>query len=101
MAKRFELQDLLETTLGSKNVYFQPPHNLQMKYPCIVYKLVGINTNFASNGVYKYMKQYSVTSIDSNPDSDVPVKILGLPHASFSTRFAQDNLNHTVFNIYF
>ena len=34
---RLELQDLLETVLGSQYVYFQPPATLRMRYPCIVY----------------------------------------------------------------
>ena len=39
MAKtRLELQSVLEQTLGSRNVYFQPPASVKMKYPAIVYE---------------------------------------------------------------
>ena len=37
MASRLNLQDKLEEVLGSKQVYFQPPESLKLKYPCIVY----------------------------------------------------------------
>ena len=37
MKNRIELQTLLEELLGSKNVYYQPPNNLSMSYPAILY----------------------------------------------------------------
>lgn len=37
MASRLDLQTFLEELLESKNVYFQPPESVKMKYPAIVY----------------------------------------------------------------
>ena len=37
MASRLELQTKFENILGSRNVYFQPPASVQMRYPAIVY----------------------------------------------------------------
>jgi len=47
MAPRLELQEVLESLLGSRNVYFQPPLNLKMNYPCIIYKRDDAETEFA------------------------------------------------------
>ena len=101
MVPRIQLQNLLEDILGSRNVYFQPPENLAMKYPAIVYNVDDGDTIFADNAPYRYSKRYMVTYIDADPDSDVPDKIAMLPMCRFSRAYAVDNLNHTVFNIFF
>ena len=43
---------LCDDILGSPNVYFQPPANVLMNYPAIVYALKGIDTVRADNRVY-------------------------------------------------
>ena len=47
MSKRKDLQKLLEQTLGSRNVYFQPPATIKMQYPAIRYELVEMHTKRA------------------------------------------------------
>lgn len=101
MAPRLELQTLLEEILGGGNVYFQPPPNVQMQFPCIVYKRDDARTEFADNNPYSYTKRYQVTVIDRNPDSDIPDKVAALPMCIFNRWFAGDNLHHDVFNLYF
>lgn len=101
MAPRTSLQTLLETILGSRNVYFQPPSTLDMAYPCIVYELFTRDTVFADNNPYLSNKRYKITVIDRNPDSLIPDKLLALPKCSFDRRFVADNLNHDTFSIYF
>lgn len=101
MAQRLQLQSLLETTLGSRNVYFQPGSNVEMQYPAIVYSRDYATTNFASDLPYHMRKRYQVTYIDRNPDSLVPDKIATLPMCIFARHFKADNLNHDVYNIYF
>jgi len=101
MARRLDLQTLLETLLGSENVYFQPPTNLQMAYPAIVYKRDDIQPAFADNNPYRLTTRYMVTVIDRNPDSEIPLKVASLPQSNFNRAFAADNLNHDVFVLYF
>lgn len=101
MGTRLELQTLLETLLGSRNVYFQPPSTVQMSYPCIVYQRVNIDIIHADNGPYRIEKQYQITVIDKNPDSLIPDKLVSLQKCVFDRHFVSDNLNHDVFNIYF
>lgn len=101
MDRRLQLQEILEDILGSGQVYFQPPANVQMQYPCIVYKRDNAVTRFAGNNPYRYTKRYMVTLIDRNPDSEIPDKVAALPMSLFNRFFTADNLNHDVFSVYF
>src|SRR4051794_26984061 len=67
MGLRLQLQSLLETI--TEHVFFQPPTNSQIQYPCIVYRRNDIYTLAANNEKYRYTKRYLVTVIDSDPDS--------------------------------
>ena len=96
---RLSLQSLLEAI--TPKVYFQPPSNIQLTYPCILYVRDGSDTKFADNSKYQHTKRYQVTVIDRNPDSILPDKVEELPLCSFDRFFAADNLNHYVFNLYF
>lgn len=101
MGQRLELQQILEDLLGSRNVYFQPPSNLQLSFPCIVYKRDNIRDSFASNVVYRRARRYLITVIDRDPDSPIPDLVLDLPFCSLDRHYTNDNLNHTVFSIFF
>ncbi len=98
---RTYLQTLLEDTLGSRNVYFQPPESLKLSYPAIVYKLSDISTSFANNDPYLRDKIYQITLIDFSPDSSIAEKIAKLPMCKFKSCFTANNLNHFVFTITF
>ena len=99
MGLRLELQRLLEAI--TTNVYFQPPTNVQLKYPCIVYKRDFADTKFADNEPYAHKRRYMVTVIDQDPDSEIPGKIAALPMSLFNRFYTVDNLNHDVFSVYF
>ncbi|UQS94689.1 tail terminator [Arthrobacter phage Zeina] len=100
MASRLQLHDLLKT-MGTPNVYFQPPPSLQMVYPCIVYKVDNHDVKHADNKPYTLTKRYLVTVIDRNPDSEIPDKVAKLPMCRFSTAFQSADLNHQAFTLYF
>ena len=99
--RRLKFQTILETILGTRNVYFQPPANLVMKYPCIVYERDRADTKFADNNPYKHTSRYQVIYLDKNPDGVVYDKLAALPMSLFQRAYQADNLNHDVFNIYF
>lgn len=101
MDQRLRLQALLESILGSKNVYFQPPATVTMAYPAIVYQRSNLDTKFAGNRPYRLTKQYEVTVIDRDPDSPFPDRVAALPMSRFSSHFVVDNLNHDVFSLFF
>jgi hypothetical protein len=99
MAPRLDLQALLEDI--TEHVYFQPPANVQMEFPCIVYARDTAVTKFAGNAPYNHTKRYQVTVIDRSPDTQIYDKIAALPMCIFNRHFVVDNLNHDVFNLYF
>ena len=101
MAQRLQLQSLLEELLGSRNVYFQPPANVHMQYPCIIYERDSADSAFADDIAYRYTKRYQVTVVDRDPDSPIPDRIATLPLCSYSRFFTADDLNHDVFNLFF
>lgn len=101
MGLRTNLQTILEEILGSKNVYFQPPPSLILKYPCIVYEINSGDTQFADDNPYIFKKRYTVVVIDRNPDSDIPEKISKLPMCVFDRHYTMDNLNHDSFYLYY
>ena len=99
MASRLELQALLEGITG--RVYFQPPTNIQLQFPCIRYERSGSQSEHADNRPYLRTKQYEVTVIDLNPDSELPDLVEALPMSRFDRHFVADNLHHYVFNLFF
>lgn len=99
MAPRLELHSLLKTFCP--NVYFQPPANVQMQYPCIVYQRDISSVKFADNVPYDRVLRYQVTVIDKNPDSDIPDKVASLSRSLLNRFFVADNLNHDVYTLYF
>ena len=101
MSDRLNLQTELETILGSRNVYFQPPSSVRMQYPAIVYSRKDIEKRSANDGVYQKLPSYEAILIDKNPDSKFVDKILELPYCSFDRHYESDNLNHDVFTLYY
>lgn len=102
LAQREELNDYLVEMSGldEENVYFQPPEDRLLQYPCIVYERDNSSVQHADNFVYRKHLRYQVTYIDQNPDSDVVDKLLALPLCTFSRHFATSGLNHDVFTLY-
>ena len=99
MRDRQELQDILVAI--TPHVYFQPPTNLSMEYPCIVYSRDTIQTDFSGNQPYNRMRRYSITVIDRNPDSAIVDAVGALERCSHSRSFKADDLNHDVFQLYY
>ena len=101
MASRLDLQTKLESILGSRNVYFQPPSSVRIKYPAIIYSRKDIEIRSADNIAYRKLPSYEVILIDKNPDSEFVDKILDLPYCAFDRHYESDNLNHDVFTLYY
>lgn len=99
MGNRLDLSKVLRDVLGSDNVYFQPPPSKKIKYPCIIYERVRINTRFANNDPYKLDKVYQVTYIDNDPDSNMPDKLAKLHQCVFERSYISDNLYHYAFRL--
>lgn len=101
-ARRYELQTRLENILGSDNVYYNPPQNIRLSYPCIVYSMSRKNISRADNVLYKVVTGYDITFMHINPDDSIDAKLLGsFSNSSFNRSFILDNIYHDVYLIYF
>lgn len=101
MGSRLELQSLLEDLLGSRNVYFQPPPSVFMRYPAIVYSRDDIRSIHADDKSYLQRTAYQVTVIDEDPDSEYVSKVSKLPMCVYDRHYTSDNLNHDVFVLFY
>lgn len=101
MSSRLTLHEELVLILGSRNVYYQPPESINMKYPAIVYSRSNIDNRFADNNVYSQFKSYDVIIIDENPDSLIVRKMSEFKTAKFKRHYTVNNLNHDMFTIYY
>lgn len=108
MDRRLQLNELFVSILGTEDlpeersrVYFQPPANVQMEYPCIVYSRDTTETQFADNNPYRLTKRYEVKVIDRDPDTIIPEKVAALTMCVHTTSYVADTLNHYVFTLYF
>ena len=102
LPNRLELRKKLRTVLGNDNTYFQPPENVKMSYPCVVYSFEDFIQRYANNRVYQYDRRYTVTFISYDPDNlYYEGMINNFDHVEFDRRFVADNLYHDVFTVYF
>jgi hypothetical protein len=101
MGTRLELQSYLEALQDGVSVYFQPPSNVTMSYPAIVYNRDYLATEFADNMPYANKTRYQITVIDPDPDSFIPDKVALMPLVRYVRHYTTDNLNHDIYNVYF
>lgn len=102
MGTRLQLQDELETLLGSKQVYFQPPESIKMSYPAIVYESGGHPSMQADNLNYIINNRYVVKIIHKNPDNTLQTDILKkFSMCSQADVYKADNLYHYVYDLYY
>lgn len=101
MDRRKQLHSEL-LTIGVASVHFQPPPNVHLVFPSIVYRRKSIDTISADNRSYKNQTLYQLELIDPNPDTpfvdDLLEKFSMIKHVN---NFKSDNLNHDVFDLYY
>ena len=84
------------------NAYFQPPSNVKMKYPCIVYNKIPAFKTFGNNAIYSRLQGYSLTVIEKDPDSDIADRLEDhFDYCSIAQHYIVDNLHHTILNLYY
>ena len=97
---RLELQQRLK--LHAPNVYFQPPSDVAMVYPAIVYRKTSPDVVHANDSIYRVTEEYAITVIDPNPDSKIADNIMAsFRYCSINDRFVIDRLHHTILKLYF
>jgi hypothetical protein len=101
MGTRLELQSALEGLDALLHVYFQPPVNLQIAYPAIVYSVDQESVNFADNAPYLRVTRYQVTVIDPDPDGTIREKVGSRPMTRFVRAYTTESLYHYIYTMYF
>ena len=81
------------------HVYFQPPEGFKMVYPCIVYELENDEPLEADDLIYVRRRAYTITVIDSDPDSEIRDAVGDLLQTKMDRHFKSDNLHHYVYSI--
>lgn len=101
MANRLDLQSKLESLLGTRNVYYDPPTNIQMQYDAIRYTKKKPDVKHANDHKYKKLNCYEIIVIARKPDHPVIEKILDLPYSSYDRHYPANNLHHDVITLYY
>lgn len=103
MGTQSDLNEFLKGLMpeGSEaNVYHKPPSNLVMKYPCIRYVQNDEDVAHADNVPYRRVPRWEITIIERS-DSGLVDKIASLRMCSWNRTYKAENLNHTVYNLFF
>ena len=101
MSDRLHLQAKFEEILGSRNVYFQPPASVSMRYPAIKYDFADLKTKSANNSAMYIMSTgYECVLIMKEPDTEYLKEIFKIPYCRFGRYYKADNLHHYTFTIY-
>ena len=101
MGTTLDLQNELKELLGSDNVYFQPPTNLRMQFPCFVFSRGSGKQTFSDNKTHQFTKRYTVTHIGYDPDPDIIEAVVRhFQMCTYDQHFVKDNLQHDTFSLY-
>ena len=99
---RLDLHEKLCSILGSRNVYFQPPENVKLRYPCFVYSFNAGDEKRADNQRYGFTRRYQVTYITTKADDPMRESFGDyFPVCRYGSDFTSDNLHHSIFDLYF
>lgn len=96
------LKEFLSENYSDWRVYFQPPTNVKMEYPCVRYTKEAPKGLRADDSLYLKFRKYSVTAIHRNPDCNIGEELMEyFEHCSYENRYVTDNLYHEVLTIYY
>lgn len=98
---RADLDRILRTTLGTSNVYFDPPESFKLKYPCIIYSFEGNADMHADNKTYYRYKRYSMLYITQNADDQMADTLSDLSFCKLARSYTANNLYHYAFEIFY
>lgn len=102
MSSRLDLHNELLAIPGIKKVYFQPPSNTSIQYPCIIYELNRIDLRKADNKNYLKFKNYTITVVTPDPDDTTVDYLLDkFTKIRFDRTFKSDNLYHNILSLYY
>lgn len=98
---RVEFRDKLRSLKEGVHTYFQPPSSVRITYPCFIYSREVGRTIRADDRRYGYAEGYEVIYITTDPDTDVPQKVMdAFTYCSDGKPYITDGLYHYPFTIY-
>lgn len=101
-SRRLELHEKLVELLGSRNVYFQPPETLKLKFPCIIYNYELGDTIKANDRNYRIYDRYQITYVTKDPeDSKIDEFLEAFQMINHDRHFTSDNLNHYIYSLFY
>ncbi len=99
-SQREKLHEILVGICG--NAYFQPPSNIVMKYPCVVYDKSDEDTVYANNKRYKKTSVYNLTVMDRDPESTLTDTLIDtFDYCGYNTSYVSDNIHQTSLTLYY
>jgi hypothetical protein len=103
MSNRLKLHEELVSLAGpSYQVYFQPPSNVEIHHPCIVYSRSSGLSTFADNRPYMHTERYQINVITKDPDDGLCNKLLEhFPMSRDERHYSSNNLHHNIISLYY
>lgn len=98
---RVELDRILRSTLGTSNVYFDPPESFKLQYPCIVYSFETNNDRYADDSCYNRLKRYTITYITKDADDTKVDAFDDIRYCKLVRSYTADGMWHYAYEIYF
>lgn len=100
--QRVSLQRKLES-LGdaTHKVYYQPPDDLNIIYPCIIYERSNIKNTSADDAVYQQSYSYNIIVAEQSPVSALVEDVSKLAGIRFLNHYIRNKIIYDSFTISF
>ena len=100
-ARREAFQASLQGLVGNIPVYYMPPENIKMTYPCFVIELDKTNNLYADGHVYNTFARFILKYITRKVDDEVVDRLFdSMKYMSFDRVYTAANLRHYVFKVH-
>ncbi len=100
--QRIRFHSKLAEILPGWHLYYQPPENVKLIYPCVIYERSRFHQIRADNKRYRSIPCWSTTLIIKSPQNAPITQLIdGFQMCSFDRSFTSDNLNHYAYTIYY
>lgn len=96
-----KLREFLINVSGCPNCYFIVPSGVKMQYPCIKVSISGDQARYADNKKYMSKLRWTLTVIYREAFCSITTVLDELKYCRFEHPYFADNLNHSVYTLYF
>jgi hypothetical protein len=100
---RLFLHSLLETTFPDVTIYYRPPGNILLEYPCIVYERKAFEPTFANTAAYIVGTRFQLSFLSQLPGYSSVQSLYALHGQGLivtsSDSYENDDIVHDVFSI--